>query len=119
MKNLLLFVHISFILITTACNQTSNKGAGHAFKIDTLEYPDHFTVSADSTHFFTYPDSNSQRNDLVSKDQFVEVSMLSGDFMYISYKGDNDTAISGWVLKKALKKALITPPVISGEDSTR
>ena len=109
------------ILFIVSCTQPKVKPVvqKNSYKIDTLEYPDYYTVYADGSMFFAFPDTAYKMAAQVPNAQFVEASMLSGNFVYISYKGDSDTAISGWVLKHTLKKALITPPVIAADDSAR
>jgi len=96
---------------------TSNQKS--MYVVDTLEIHQHFVVNTEKAQLFSLPDTNEKINDFLLKDDFTEASKTCGEFVFISHKGNRDTAVSAWILRNTLVLAQITPPVIAPEDSLK
>jgi hypothetical protein len=125
-KFLLSVLGISFIGLLSC--QGNNKKAVHIsapdtthqkskYVIDTLDIHQYFVINNTKSQLFALPDTNAKLNDFLIKDDFTEASKISGDFIFISHKGDRDTTISAWVLKNTLEPVQMTAPVIIPDDS--
>lgn len=89
------------------------------YPIDTLYIPDHYTVLDADTALYSQPDTTAKIIGLLTTNDLAEASLESGDFVYVSSEGTMDTVVAGWIHKKHLKKALLTPPVINPENKLK
>jgi|GEM_PF-285536 len=71
-----------------------------------------YQISVYRSYFFLSANSQTKSEKFVSKDDFVEVHKISGDFAYAAYTPAGANQIKGWLLLKDLKQIIFTPPKI-------
>jgi len=72
----------------------------------------YYEVTADTSYFFTTPDSAAKSSSILLKNALVEIYKVNGSYAYAAYTLDSANAGRGWLKASELKRIFFTPPKI-------